>query len=136
MFSFHLSLCSFFSGQIDHFITSIKNLLATIDVWLFCIGWVIYSQWFYFWKSIWFCLHFLQISVLLWWEIKKSWKENHVKIFHCAKDPTYTYKILTVQLKKTIRAIKLPLKTESVTAMLYVAAGWASCYSWPVSASF
>lgn len=82
-----------------------------------------------------FFFSFYKISVLLWWEIKKSWKKNHVKIFHCAKDPTYTYKILTVQLKKTIRAIKLPLKTESVTAMLYVAAGWASCYSWPVSAS-
>ena len=67
---------------------------------------------------------------------KEILEENHVKIFHCAKDPTYTYKILTVQLKKTIRAIKLPLKTESVTAMLYVAAGSASCYSWPVSASF
>ena len=69
-------------------------------------------------------LTFYKISVLLWWEIKKSWKKNHVKIFHCAKDPTYTYKILTVQLKKTIRAIKLPLKTESVTAIAaYVTAG-------------
>jgi len=105
--------------------------------WLFCIGWVTWTQCFLLWEPIWFHLkvRFYKISVLLWWEIKKSWKKNHVKIFHCAKDPTYTYKILTVQLKKTIRAIKLPLKTESVTAMLYVAAGWASCYSWPVSAS-
>lgn len=59
-------------------------------------------------------------------EESKKWKCFTVP----KKIQTYTYKILTVQLK-TIRAIKLPLKTESVTAIAaYVTAGWASCYSW------
>ena len=56
--------------------------------------------------------------------LKKIKKDKQVEnILLCQKDPTYTYKILTVQLK-TIRAIKLPLKTESVTAIAaYVTAG-------------
>ena len=59
-------------------------------------------------------------------EKTKKWKCFTVP----KKIQTYTYKILTVQLK-TIRAIKLPLKTESVTAIAaYVTAGLASCYSW------